>query len=52
VLPLIAAFLWFDLIEERLGFNKNKRTMDEIDKAKKERIKKALEKDKNFRVRR
>jgi small Trp-rich protein len=52
VLPLIAAFLWFDLIEERLGFNKNKRTMDEMDKAKKERIKKALEKDKNFRVRR
>lgn len=52
VLPLVLAFVWFDLIEERLGFNKNRRVMDEMDKAKKERIKKALEKDKNFRVRR
>ncbi len=52
ILPLILAFLWFDLIEERMGFNKNKRTMDEMDKAKKERIKKALERDKKFRVRR
>lgn len=52
VLPLILAFVWFDLIEERLGFNKNKRTMDEMDKAKKARIKKALEKDKKFVVRR
>lgn len=52
VLPLILAFVWFDFVEERLGFNKNKRVMDEMDKAKKERIKKALERDKNFKARR
>lgn len=51
-LPLILAFIWFDLIEERLGFNKNKRTMDEMDKAKAERIKKALARDKKGRGRR
>ena len=51
-LPFVVAFVWFDLIEERLGFNKNKRTMDEMEKAKKERIKKALERDKKFQPRR
>jgi small Trp-rich protein len=51
VLPFLLAFLWFDLVEERLGLNK-KRAFDEIEKAKKERIRKALERDKNFRVRR
>lgn len=50
-LPFLFAFLWFDLVEERLGLNK-KRAFDEIEKAKKERIRKALERDKNFRVRR
>jgi small Trp-rich protein len=52
VLPLILAFLWFDVVEERLGFNKNKRAMDEMDKAKKERIKKGMERDKNVHLRR
>jgi len=51
-LPLILAFVWFDFVEERLGFNKNKRTMDEMDKAKQERIKKALERDKKGRGKR
>lgn len=51
VLPFVLAFLWFDLVEERLGLNK-RRAFDEMDKNKKDRIKKALERDKGFRVRR
>ena len=51
-LPFLLAFVWFDIIEERLGFNKNKRAMDEMEKAKKERIKKGMERDKNVRIRR
>jgi small Trp-rich protein len=45
------AFVWFDLIEERLGLGK-KKAFDDIDKAKKDRIKKGLERDKGYRVRR
>ncbi len=46
------AFLWFDVIEERLGLGKNKRAFDELDKAKKDRIKRQMEAMKNFRSRR
>ena len=50
-IPFLGAFLWFDVIERRLGRDK-KKAFDELEAAKKERIKKALERDKNFNVRR
>ena len=50
-LPFGVGFLWFELVEKRLGMDK-KKAFDEIDKAKKERIKKRLEIDKNPRLRR
>jgi small Trp-rich protein len=50
-LPFGVGFLWFELVEKRLGMDK-KKAFDEIDKAKKERIKKRLEIDKNPRARR
>ena len=50
-LPFGVGFLWFELIEKRLGMDK-KKAFDEIDKAKKERIKKRLETDKGQRLRR
>jgi len=50
-LPFGVGFLWFELVEKRLGMDK-KKGFDEIDKAKKERIKKRLEADKNPRSRR
>ena len=42
VLPFGLGFLWFELVEKRLGLDK-KKAHDEIEKAKKERIKKRLE---------
>jgi small Trp-rich protein len=42
------AFVWFDLVEERLGLNKRK-AFDEMEAAKQKRIKEALERDKHFR---
>jgi len=50
-LPFGVGFLWFELVEKRLGMDK-KKAFDEIDKAKKERIKKRLEVEKGGRVRR
>ena len=50
-LPFGVGFLWFELVEKRLGMDK-KKAFDEIDKAKKERIKKRFEVDKNSRLRR
>ena len=47
-LPFGVGFLWFELVEKRLGMDK-KKAFDEIDKAKKERIKKRLEVEKNPR---
>ena len=44
-LPFGIGFLWFGLVEKRLGMDK-KKAFDEIDKAKKERIKKRLEVEK------
>jgi small Trp-rich protein len=49
--PFILALIWFELFEKRLGLDK-KKAYDELEKAKKERIKKALERDRNVRVRR
>ncbi|HYM47702.1 MAG TPA: TIGR04438 family Trp-rich protein [Burkholderiaceae bacterium] len=51
VLPFGVGFLWFELVEKRLGMDK-KKAFDEIDKAKKERIKKRLEVEKGTRLRR
>lgn len=45
------AFIWFELFERRLGWDK-KRAFDELEKAKKERIKKNMEEIKGFRGRR
>ena len=50
-LPFGVGLLWFELVEKRLGMDK-KKAFDEIDKAKKERIKKRLESDKLPRLRR
>ena len=40
--PFVAAFVWFEFIERYLGLEKRK-AMDEMDAAKKARIKRALE---------
>ena len=50
VLPFGVGFVWFELVEKRLGMDK-KKAFDEIDKAKKERIKKRLEIEKGPRRR-
>lgn len=44
VLPFVAAFIWWEFFERRLGLDK-KKAFDEIDKAKKDRIARALERD-------
>ena len=44
-LPFFVGFLWFELVEKRLGLDK-KKAHDEIEKAKQERIRKRLELDK------
>ena len=43
--PFLLAFLWFELVERRLGMDK-KKAFDEIDKIKKLRIQPALEANK------
>jgi small Trp-rich protein len=42
--PFIASFIWFEFIEKRLGLEK-KKAMDEMEAAKKARIKRALDND-------
>ncbi len=42
--PFIAAFIWFEFIESGLGLQK-KKAMDEMEAAKKARIKRAMETD-------
>jgi small Trp-rich protein len=44
ILPFVLAFVWWEFIERRLGLDK-KKAFDELDKAKKERIARALERD-------
>lgn len=44
-LPLVLAFIWFEVFERRLGLDK-KKAFDELERAKQERIKKAFSKDK------
>jgi small Trp-rich protein len=45
VLPFGLAYLWFELIERRFGWDK-KKAFDDMEAAKKERIARALEADK------
>ena len=45
LLPFLVALIWFEVFERRLGLDK-KKAFDELDKAKKERIARALESDK------
>ena len=51
LLPFIVALIWWEIFEQRLGLDK-KKALDEMDEAKKERIARALERDKATRVRR
>jgi len=51
VMPFGVGFLWFELVEKRLGLDK-KKAFNEMDKAKADRIKKRMEVDKNPRLRR
>ena len=44
-IPFVLAWMWFELVERRLGWDK-KKAFDEIDKIKKIRIQRALEADK------
>lgn len=46
--PFALAFIWFELFERRLGLDK-KKAFDEVERAKQERIKRALERDKRGR---
>jgi small Trp-rich protein len=48
VLPFVAALIWFELFERRLGLDK-KKAFDELDRAKQTRIKKAMEQAKRPR---
>jgi small Trp-rich protein len=48
--PFLLAFVWFELVERRLGMDK-KKAFDEIDKAKKVRIQRALDQGKPKRRR-
>jgi len=50
-LPFGVGFLWFELVEKRLGLDK-KKAFDEMDQVTRERIKKRMEVDKNARPRR
>ena len=45
ILPFVLALIWWEVFERRLGLDK-KKAFDEMDKAKKARIARALERDK------
>lgn len=51
LLPFIAAGIWWEVFERRLGLDK-KKAFDELEQAKKDRIARALERDKVNRIRR
>ena len=48
LLPFIVALIWFEIFERRLGLDK-KKAFDELEQAKKERIARALDRDKAHR---
>lgn len=45
ILPFVLALIWWEVFERRLGLDK-KKAFDEMEKAKKARIARALERDK------
>ncbi len=51
LLPFLVALVWWEVFERRLGLDK-KKAFDELEQAKKERIARALERDKANRLRR
>jgi small Trp-rich protein len=51
LLPFGIALVWWEVFERRLGLDK-KKAFDELDQAKKDRIARALERDKANRPRR
>ena len=51
VLPFVLAWVWWEFIERPLGLDK-KKAFDELEKAKQERIARALERDKSRPARR
>jgi small Trp-rich protein len=51
LLPFVLAFIWWETFERRLGLDK-KKAFDELEKAKQERIARALERDKSRHIRR
>ena len=51
LLPFAVAWIWWEVFERRLGLDK-KKAFDELEQAKKQRIARALERDKVSRPRR
>jgi len=51
LLPFVVALIWWEFFERRLGLDK-KKAFDELEKAKQQRIARALERDKVRQVRR
>ena len=51
LLPFLLAWIWWEVFERNLGLDK-KKAFDELAQAKKERIARALERDKANRIRR
>jgi len=49
LLPFLAALIWWEVFERRLGLDK-KKAFDELERAKKERIARALDRDKAARA--
>ncbi len=48
VAPFIVAYIWFEMFEARFGWDK-KAAFDELDRAKKDRIKKQMEDSRKVR---
>jgi len=51
LMPFVIALIWWEVFERRLGLDR-KKAFDELEKAKQERIERALERDKTRHVRR
>ncbi len=51
IVPFMLALIWWEVFERRLGLDK-KKAFDEMEQAKKDRIARALERDKAGRVHR
>ena len=51
LMPFVIALIWWEVFERHLGLDRRK-AFDELEKAKQERIERALERDKSRQVRR